>query len=518
MYNPFSLRAPSPSGPALDILPVIPSDTEDLSSVAVRLYVESGGTVVLTTVADQTRTVQVGDFATLPVGTKRVHATGTTASGIHALTIVPGPVPTSGPSAVVTPPTPASNQAIILGDSRIAVERSRNDPAWAGGTEASKYGRGIDNWLEALSHRRVICPSTMNFAIPGHDMGEQLATMAGDLTTAVAAGAGFIIFLCGVNGIRGGDDAATVLSEADACLSTMKDTGLPIIVINDWPSLSADGSGDDFTTSQAAWDVHRALHAFWDTLDDPQVTVVDGWSIMGDASATSPVQPSPAKQLFFEDSYLHQQTRGSHALASALMPTIDGWFPTVAAMPSDNPLSLQPLGTTGGSTSGYTSGTIPSGWTSAASNMSGVSVVGSATTMQVGGVTVDAQQVVCSGTAPAGGGSSFLRAIEQGFAVSEGETYRIMADFEVDAGATGVESVDLAALAGFGGSGGTYDLAWFNANDNYPETAVAGRYETLPFTIPVGITSLRLRWRVVFRNGASVACTARIGNIRILQD
>lgn len=85
--NPFANRAVPLSGPATDILPVAPDDGTDLTDVAIALYVETGGAVALHTVGGQTRTVGVADNAILPVGTRRVLATGTTASGIHALVL-----------------------------------------------------------------------------------------------------------------------------------------------------------------------------------------------------------------------------------------------------------------------------------------------------------------------------------------------------------------------------------------------------------------------------------------------
>ena len=85
--NPFTNRVPSLSGPAHDIVPVVPSDSTDLSDVAIGLYVETGGAVTVTTVRGESRTVQVADFSILPVGATRVLATGTTASGIHAMVL-----------------------------------------------------------------------------------------------------------------------------------------------------------------------------------------------------------------------------------------------------------------------------------------------------------------------------------------------------------------------------------------------------------------------------------------------
>lgn len=87
MSNPFETRAASIQGPARDLLPVSPNDGTDLESVAIALYVETGGTLEIDTVAGQTRTINVADFSILPVGTRRVRASGTTATGIHALVL-----------------------------------------------------------------------------------------------------------------------------------------------------------------------------------------------------------------------------------------------------------------------------------------------------------------------------------------------------------------------------------------------------------------------------------------------
>jgi hypothetical protein len=85
--NPFANRARSIHGPATDALPVTPDDTADLPMIAIGLFVETGGTVVIDTVAGETRSITVADFSILPLGTSRVRATGTTATGIHALVL-----------------------------------------------------------------------------------------------------------------------------------------------------------------------------------------------------------------------------------------------------------------------------------------------------------------------------------------------------------------------------------------------------------------------------------------------
>lgn len=87
MSDPFQNRAPSLSGPARDLLPVTPSDSTDFVDVAVALYVEGGGTVAFVSAAGEARSVVLTDNAILPVGVRRVDATGTTATGIHALMV-----------------------------------------------------------------------------------------------------------------------------------------------------------------------------------------------------------------------------------------------------------------------------------------------------------------------------------------------------------------------------------------------------------------------------------------------
>lgn len=87
MQDPFKNRALSLSGPASDILPVTPSDTADLPEVAAALFIQTSGALTVTTVRGQVRTLSVPEMSILPVGVRRVHASGTTADGIHALLV-----------------------------------------------------------------------------------------------------------------------------------------------------------------------------------------------------------------------------------------------------------------------------------------------------------------------------------------------------------------------------------------------------------------------------------------------
>jgi len=87
MANPFDTRSLGIAGPGLDYAPVTPDDDADLPDVAIALYVEGAGDVSFVSQKGETRTVGVSDFGWILCGVKRVRATGTTATQIHALVL-----------------------------------------------------------------------------------------------------------------------------------------------------------------------------------------------------------------------------------------------------------------------------------------------------------------------------------------------------------------------------------------------------------------------------------------------
>lgn len=87
MRDPLANRAASTAAPATDIIPIVPDDTTDLSEMAMALFIEAGGTLRIVTRRGQTREVVVDDQTFLPVAVGRVLATGTSATGIHALVV-----------------------------------------------------------------------------------------------------------------------------------------------------------------------------------------------------------------------------------------------------------------------------------------------------------------------------------------------------------------------------------------------------------------------------------------------
>jgi hypothetical protein len=75
-YNTFT---------AIDLVPVTPSDTVDLPLAARALRIGTGGTLRFTASNGNVRNTVVESGELFLIGAIRVHATGTTATGIEAL-------------------------------------------------------------------------------------------------------------------------------------------------------------------------------------------------------------------------------------------------------------------------------------------------------------------------------------------------------------------------------------------------------------------------------------------------
>lgn len=85
MMGSYTGRQSHLADPAEHAFAVAPSDTADLSSWAVALYIGTPGNVRLDTWAGETVTFTNVPSGILPVRTRRVRATGTTAADIVGL-------------------------------------------------------------------------------------------------------------------------------------------------------------------------------------------------------------------------------------------------------------------------------------------------------------------------------------------------------------------------------------------------------------------------------------------------
>lgn len=82
MAYKFAKHYDSPGDASKSIIAVTPSDTVDLPEVCRRLNVAAAGTVRVTTLGGDTETVYIAAGVVFPLVVTRVHATGTTATGI----------------------------------------------------------------------------------------------------------------------------------------------------------------------------------------------------------------------------------------------------------------------------------------------------------------------------------------------------------------------------------------------------------------------------------------------------
>jgi hypothetical protein len=85
MTDRFEDLTPGLQSPASHMLAVIPDDATDLSMTSRALNVAQSGLVQVTTTGGTTETVYIAAGSAFPVRATRVWATGTTASGIVAL-------------------------------------------------------------------------------------------------------------------------------------------------------------------------------------------------------------------------------------------------------------------------------------------------------------------------------------------------------------------------------------------------------------------------------------------------
>lgn len=76
------------TSPFVDIVPIEPSDANDLPKLARAIRCKpsgTGGALAITTFAGEVRTTEISAGETLPGFVIKVHATGTTAAGLEAL-------------------------------------------------------------------------------------------------------------------------------------------------------------------------------------------------------------------------------------------------------------------------------------------------------------------------------------------------------------------------------------------------------------------------------------------------
>lgn len=420
---------------------------------------------------------------------------------------------------------PTSRRFAVFGDSRLDQGYGLN-----GGSSSvvrQRFARGPQHWISALSQGRCEFPVALDFAVSGQSIPEAVATMDTDIANAIAGGAGALVWLCGRNGIAGNlDNTATTLAAEASAIAKLKATGRPVIVIGDWPS-----AAPTYTYTQELWDVHRALfNARAAYASDPQITYIDGFTLLSDPTSATPFVPSARADLYSTaDPYLHLRPRGAALIGGqaviqnklaewfAVPPLpvagqVDAYGNTVVSLPSINGDLTGTSGNVFAASGG--AGQLPDGWLGTSSSATGVTRTCSFTTMDVDGFTgLRASRVVLGGVAPASG-FPFVRVIERTVTVTAGQKFYVQAVFEVDAGATGVEAIELGLTSG---TETTAHLRWFTPNENVPAGAYKGRWKTEILTVPAGQTSLIIRVNAPVTLSAAVAGGINTAQFRLVE-
>lgn len=86
MPDAYSLRTRRPADPAVSLVEVTPDDAADLPRVSLALNVATAGRVRVTTLDGSVSDVTIEPGHAFPLRVRRVWSTGTTATGIRALT------------------------------------------------------------------------------------------------------------------------------------------------------------------------------------------------------------------------------------------------------------------------------------------------------------------------------------------------------------------------------------------------------------------------------------------------
>lgn len=85
MVDKFAAYSSGLDSPASDVFPIAPDDDNDLAVATRAIRADTGGDVVLITMAGNERTCKFADGETRTVRATRVKATGTTATGLEGM-------------------------------------------------------------------------------------------------------------------------------------------------------------------------------------------------------------------------------------------------------------------------------------------------------------------------------------------------------------------------------------------------------------------------------------------------
>jgi lysophospholipase L1-like esterase len=360
-----------------------------------------------------------------------------------------------------------------LGDSRTADEFNMS----------ASFGYknvGYMTWLRQITRQRFVHTQADIFATSGFNTQQIIDTW---LTPAAQSSCAGMIVLAGTNDRVQGLTLAQTTTNLDKILTTLTNAGKWVILVAETPRGNAAFNPTQRLTGTPLQN-HMAVRRWCQQqASRPNVYVVDPWPLMlADVTSTDATAGADIAANMTRDG-LHYGGQGAYTLASLMQPIVEQKLPRAEILPVSN-FDLYSVDNPGGSitpnpmmsgsggplvqSSGTLTGPVPVGYRAETINCAGVTVTLSTP-------TINGQiwwQAVISGTPTQASPKVQLRHGAQSTA-QVGDTLELVAEYQVDAGQTGLNAVQ-AFWNDFSGSFYYSDGSATNAAFNFPSNAVSG--------------------------------------------
>lgn len=416
---------------------------------------------------------------------------------------------------------PRNNRIALLGPSHAA-----NHFNTAGGTgfpaSFNASAMGPVHWANALSGGRAVLESADCFGWNG-DRSIPDAGYPGELSrvdAVIASGAGTVVIVAPTANDRNTMTAQQSIDAMSQMIDRLVAGGQIVVLLPDYPHGSTAAPSYVLSAAQQTnWEIVNA----WMLKQQARgVYVVDVAAILRDAAASN----GQAVAGVLHDG-LHLNQLGAYAIGRALAVLWRKLFPAFYGFPSSNhdgttarviaglDSSNPYLNGNGGTHSAGSTGTMPTGWMSQLSAGLSATYTKKSTTGFAGRSYIDDDggplakdwlEIVVSGNASAAAEVILLR---QNFTAAMVTPHRAIAEFEIDAGYTGVNIVNLMVWQG-DSAGQARQFASPGANQAalLPAGGLRGVLRTPSFTMTG--TSNRLQLHLLPINGAAVSATIRV--------
>ncbi len=445
---------------------------------------------------------------------------------------------------------PLSRNWALFGDSRAALGTSSFASSTANWTllqtEAStpvgKRSTGIPFWVEVYSKGAIRFPGTLNFGFSG-DTIVNMATPA-RIGAAIAKcqqlNAAGLMLIASTNDLTAGTSLATILAALNTIVSQCQAAGLPIAICTDTPRGYTGGTAYQLSGQNLI--NHRAIRRYILTTfaNVPGVYVVDAMPYL--------IDPTQSVAAYQDSSYafadtLHPSCKGFQMIARCVVEQLMPLYGPYHYVPEDSGdlydavtnvnggIGVNPFFTgTGGNvvTAAQGSGTLATSWSALYNNSTrpGLNVAytqGFAKTDPLTGRPRLAQRIAYSGT-PTGGSQQYdgLGQTLSTTTYPAGTKIRVVAEIDVAAGATGLQSIQIGIEGNRSNSpanpsNSTFFVGYAGQDNGYPiDTTLPiqnGFWITEDIVLPSDVSANFLRIKNLFATGAAVSATIDIYSI-----